>query len=532
MFDLLIKNTKIIDGTGQPAFYGSVASRSGLLTILPADTKVPATEVIDGTGKTTCPGFIDAHSHGDITIGQKFASLAKISQGVTSQVTGMCGLSLFPVDPNKLKALQESLSPQTEKFPDEMGTFTNCESFLHFSNALPQSINTFFLVGHSSLRIAAMGFEDRKPTAIEMQKMKGMLREAMEAGAMGLSSGLIYIPSTYADSSELIELCKIVDEYGGIYTTHLRSESTKCLESVAEAIEVAQKSGVRLHISHHKIAGQKNWGNSKHTLKMIDQANDAGISVSCDQYPYTFCMTHLCNCMPPKYFTEGFSAAADFLKDPITREHIRNEMSDPENDYDNFYLNSGGWEGVYLVKSPKLAEAEKMTISEYANNIGIDPFDAFCKIMIANNGLASAIYFSMCDDDLFKIIQNCHTVVGTDGILRSMDDYTHPRSYGSFPHAIRTFVKENKIFSMEEMIQKMTSSTANIYKIKNKGIIMNNYDSDIVVFDEDKLLDLANFEHPLRLSTGIDYVVVNGKVAYCNKNMTIEKPGKIIRFNR
>ncbi|MCI8704879.1 MAG: D-aminoacylase [Anaerotignum sp.] len=531
-YDLVIENTAIIDGSGAPAFAGKVAARDGKLYILPEEGDVDAVRKIDAKGQYTCPGFIDPHSHGDVPLGAEYASLSKISQGITTHVAGMCGFSMFPVNPENLGLLQESLGLLGNAFPEEMDTFTSCENFLRYSDTVKRPENTMFLIGHVTLRVAVMGYADRVPEKAELEQMKGLLREAMEHGAAGLSSGLVYVPSAYAQEEELAELCKVVAEYGGIYTTHMRDEAAKSIQSLKEAISVAKKTGVRLIISHHKIQGHQNWGMSKQTLELIHQAIAEGVRISCDQYPYTASMTHLSVCAPPKYFTNGLSGMLEYLKDPKMREEIKREMNDPATPYDNFYLHAGGWEGVLISCAPQYPEAEGKLVSEVAKEKGQDPFDTFCDIMIANHGVVTAIYFTMSEEDVFRIIQDENVVVGTDGIIKSMDDKAHPRAFGSFPRAIRYFVRENHLMPLEAMIRKMTSLTAEKNGIPNKGLIRDGYDADLVIFDYETITDRADYIHSNVTADGIDYVIVGGQIVYHDKKLTGATPGKSIRFQR
>ncbi len=531
-YDLFIKNANIIDGSGAPAFAGTVAAHDGKLTVLAADAVVDAENVIDAAGQYVCPGFIDPHSHGDIPLGADYASIAKISQGITTHQGGMCGFSMFPVNPENLHMLQESLGLLSNTFPAEMDTFTNFENYLAYSDTVKRPENIQFLVGHVNLRVAVMGYADREPTKDELEKMKSLLREAMEHGAAGMSSGLVYVPSAYAKEEELVELCKVVAEYDGLYTTHMRNEAGDSFKSIEEAISVARKTGVKLIISHHKIQGKVNWGMSKDTLKMIHDAIDEGVEISCDQYPYTASMTHLSVCAPPKYFTNGLSGMLEYLKDPVMREKIKEEMNDPATPYDNFYLHSGGWSGVFISCSPGYPEAEGKVVSEFAEEKGIDPFDAFCDIMIANNGVVTAIYFSMSEEDVFRIIQDDIVVVGTDGITKSMEDKAHPRGFGSFPRAIKYFVKENNLMSLEKMVYKMTGLTAEKIGLKAKGLVKDGYDADLVIFDYDTINDVADFINPNELADGIEYVIVGGEVVYHDKKLTGATPGKSIRYKQ
>ena len=528
MFKYIIRNAFIIDGNNTPPFVGDVGIDGDKIVLLTAGAEADAACEIDGTGKYLCPGFIDAHTHGDFPLGQDWASMAKLSQGITTQVAGMCGMSIAPVREDYLSMLQASTGMLLSDYPAEQKTFTDFEKYMDYASTLKVAENTKFLVGHLNLRVCAMGYENRKPTKAELDNMKAMLEEALQSGAGGMSSGLVYVPSAYGEIEELAELCKVVARYDGIYTTHMRNEAQYCLRSVEESIETARRSGVDLIISHHKFAGRSVWGESKKSLEMIAKANAEGVSVNCDQYPYLASQTQLSVSAPPWYYDHGMSGMVEYLKDPVMRKKIEKEMNDPETDYDNFYLNSGGWDGVLISVSRNMKEIEGMTIGEYARKNGKDPFDVFCEVMIRNEGVATAIYFAMCDEDLFRIISDDHVVVGTDGILRAEGDKPHPRAFGTFPHAIRVFVKENKLMPLEKMIWKMTGQTAKITKIPNRGLIRDGYYADLLLFDYNKLTDKADYLDPTALCEGFEAVFVNGELTYKNQQLTEARAGRMI----
>ena len=528
MLKYIIRNAAVIDGCGAAPYKADIGIDGDKIVVLPPESGAEAAQVIDGTGKYLCPGFIDAHTHGDFPLGQDWASMTKLSQGITSQVAGMCGMSIAPVREDYLPMLQASCGMLLSDYPAEQKNFTTFERYMEYADTLRTAENTKFLVGHLNLRVCAMGYENRKPTKAELDNMKSMLEEALQAGAGGMSSGLVYVPSAYGEIDELAELCKIVKKYNGIYTTHMRNEAQYCLRSVEESIETARRSGVDLIISHHKFAGKPVWGESVKSLELIEKANTEGISVNCDQYPYLASQTQLSVCAPPWYYNHGMSGMVEYLKDPFMRSKIEKEMNDPSTDYDNFYLNSGGWDGVLISVSRNMPEIEGMTIGGYAKDNGRDPFDVFCEVMIRNEGVATAIYFAMCEDDLFRIICNDHVVVGTDGILRAPNDKPHPRAFGTFPHAIRVFVKENKLMPLEKMIWKMTGLTAKVCKIPERGLLKDGYYADMILFDYDKLTDKADYLNPTALCEGLDAVFVNGELTYKDQQLTNARAGRRI----
>ncbi|MDY2735692.1 N-acyl-D-amino-acid deacylase family protein [Intestinibacter sp.] len=530
MYDVVIKNIKIIDGLKTPAYIGDVAISNGKIVLSPSNEE-KASEIIDGTGLCICPGFIDAHSHGDIALGKDFTTLSKVSQGITTDIGGQCGFTSFPVNPKTLDLLEEDLSIFTDKFSKEMEGFTSFKKYLEYTSKLPLVYNTKFLVGHCTIRTAVMGFDNRKPTDDELEQMKALVREAMENGCMGISSGLIYTPGVYCDTDELVELCKVVKEYGGVYTTHMRNESNHLLDAINEAICVAEKADVPLCISHYKSQGKANWGLCKEGLKIIEDAIARGMDITLDQYPYESGMTHLYITIPPKYISNGIGGLIEYLKDDKKREEIKSEMLNPTEDYENFYLNAGGFEGIFIADCPEFKDPVGMTIADYARKIGADPFDAFFDILIKNKGVCTAIYFTMCEDDIFSIIKNENTVVGTDGIVKSFESKCHPRAYGTFPHAIDYFHKKNNLFTLEEIIAKITNLPATKYKIANKGAIKDGYDADLVIFDYDKIGPGNTYQEPDLVSEGIEYVIVGGEVVYHDKKLTGNAPGKIVLHN-
>lgn len=529
MLDVLIKNAKVIDGSGAAAYNGCVGIRDGKIVI--AEGTEEAKQVIDAAGRYVCPGFIDAHSHGDMILGSEDAHLFKTTQGVTTEIVGQCGLSMAPVAADNLADIQNMLSMGTTWFPDDMVNWNSFSRYLEYADKQPLTANVKMYIGHSSLRIAVMGMANRPATDEELDNMKQILRDAMEAGAAGFSTGLIYTPSCYAEEKEIIELAKVIAPYNGIYASHMRNESDEIVEAVKETINVGRQAGVRVDISHHKMLGKANWGKQKETLKLIHDARAEGIEVICDQYPYTCNMTTLNACMPPWYFEHGFRSMTDKLRDAEFRAKIKAEMEDPATPYDNYYLNAGGWGGVYVYSSPKTPQAEGKFITEYAAEIGKDPWEAFFDMCVENNCETGGVFSSMCDEDVCEIIRDPYCIVGSDGLTRSWKEKGHPRASGTFPHAITYFVKEKGILTLEQAVHKMTGLTAEYLLIKNKGLVKEGYDADLLIFDFDRLQDTATYKNSNSITEGIDYVFVNGELVYHDKKFTGAAPGRMIRHN-
>jgi len=529
MYDILIQNAKIIDGTGEKPYTGSVAVKDGKLHLNPPHPE--AARVINATGKCLAPGFIDAHSHGDLILGTEDAHLFKTTQGVTTELTGQCGLSMSPAVPENLAAIQNMLSMGTTYFPKDMKNWSSFSRYLEYADQQKLTCNAKAYIGHSSLRIAVMGMENRPATDAELDRMKGILREAMESGAAGFSTGLIYTPSCYAEEKEIIELAKVIEPFNGIYASHMRDESNFVVEAVQETIRVGEQTGCRVDISHHKMLGKPNWGKQKQTLELIHQANDRGVRVICDQYPYPRNMTTLNACMPPWYFSSGFSSMTNKLRDPAFREKLRREMEDPATAYDNYYLNAGGWDGVYVYSAEKTPLAEGKFITEYAQLIGQDPWTAFFDLCVANNCSTGGVYSAMCDEDVCEIFADPYCIVGSDGLTRTWKEKGHPRASGTFPRAINYFAKGKKLMPMEKVIRKMTGQTADYLLVANKGYIREGYDADLVLFDYENLRDTATYDHSNSITEGIEYVIVGGEVVYHNGTFTGAMPGRMIRHN-
>ncbi len=529
MLDVLFRNARIIDGSGKPAYAGNVGIRNDKLIVNPENEG--ASEIVDASGYCLSPGFIDAHSHGDMILGTKDAHLFKTTQGVTTEIVGQCGLSMAPAMPENLEAIQNMLSEGTIWFPKDMNNWSSFARYLEYADQQRLTANAKMYIGHTALRIAVMGMANRPSTDRELDAMKGILREAMEAGAAGFSTGLIYTPSCYAEEREIIELAKVIEPFDGIYASHMRNEANFIVDAVRETINVGRQAGVRVDISHHKMLGRPNWGKQKETLRLIHEANDEGIRVCCDQYPYTRNMTTLNACIPPWYFENGFAALTAKLANPAFREQLRREMEDPGTAYDNYYLNAGGWGGIYVYFASKTPEAEGRFISDYAHMIGKDPWTAFFDLCQDNNCETGGVFSSMCDEDVCEIIRDPYCIVGSDGITRCWEEKGHPRASGTFPHAISYFVKEKHILTLEQVIRKMTGQTADFLLVKNKGYIRDGYDADLVLFDYDALRDTATYDRPNSITEGIKGVYVGGKLVYDGKAFTGAAPGRMIRHN-
>lgn len=531
MYDLLIKNATIIDGTGAPGFKASVAVKDAKIVMNPDESK-GAKEIIDAKGLVLSPGFIDAHCHDDETIGNNATNLAKTSQGVTTVSGGNCGESLVPVptDPANLELSKQFfasyLKAEDCDYKDKFETFTSMKNYRKFLDTRKCTVNYSMFTGHISIRNAVMGFANREATKEEIEKMKALLRETMENGSRGLSAGLIYAPSCYASKEEMIELCKVVAEYDGFFAVHLRNEAETFVEAVQEAIDIAKGAGCRLNLSHHKVCGAENWGMTKKTLQMIKDAQKEGLKVHTDVYPWTATGNYLNICMPKEFFDKGPDMMCELLKDPKVRAELKAQIPV----IDGRFKNCGGFDHIKICGAPETPEAEGKFVSEYAKEVGRDVFEVYFDICQANGHRAQAAYFAMSEEDLERVLLDENSVICTDSYDISVNNAVHPRCFGTFPLCLGYYVREKKLMSLEKMIHKMTQAPAQFLCYVNKGVIADGYDADLVLFNPDTVGAKADYSNPRELSDGIEQVFVAGECVYKDKKLTGNCPGKFLSY--
>ena len=526
MSSILFQNARIVDGSGQEPYVGDVLINGDKISSV-GKAVGQADQIIDATGLYLAPGFIDSHSHGDQALGTKWNAYSRLCQGITTEVVGQCGISLFPLPKGVLAGYSNVLGMEQLPSDEAVSSFA---AYAEYTKNLPLFLNEMFLTGHGCLRTSAMGFENREPTSGELEHMKALLRETLEHGSVGLSSGLVYVPGCYSHTAEMIELCKVVKEYGGIYATHMRNESKDILRSVQEALEVAGQTGVQLVISHIKVMGIANWGLADQILKLVHHAIDEGVNVSMDQYPYNETCSGLDICVPPWHKTKGGAGLAEKLKDHEQRTLIRREMEDPTTSYENNYINSGGFDGIFITMAPGCPQAEGKTLAQYAGEVNKNGFDAYFDLLIQTLGSGFALYSCIGNEDMFRFILDERVVVGTDGVVLGPHTLAHPRTFGTFPRAINLFVKEQKLFPIETMIHKMTGQTAQIWKLPTKGLIRKGMDADLVLFNLSQVRDgdRCIFDASSEQNEGIRQVYVGGRLAFDGGRLTGETAGRLI----
>lgn len=513
MYDLIIKNGKVIDGTGSPSFFADIAIMDGKIEKVGKNLN-GAEKVIDATGLTVTPGFIDSHSHSDNAILEYPDMIEKIEQGITTCVSGQCGSSIAP----------KIVSENEDKYIDGVGNMSDVlKTFGEFSNAVKDfslGSNNACFIGHASIRKAVMGMSQEKPTREELDKMKSLVRDAMEHGALGISFGLIYPPSSYADTNELVELAKVVKEYEGLVAAHIRSESAKFVEATKEFIEVVRKSGVRGIHSHHKACGSpENWGKVSHTLRLIDEANKEGLEVYLDVYPYT--ATHT---------TTSVTFVPDSGRDLIKRLESEDERAKMrEHNNTMWWANDYSW--VQVAKCEGYPEYEGLFVPEAAKLHGKDEYETILDMIYKSDNNCTCCYFTICDEDVKTVMAHPRAMICTDASVSKGKTTFHPRLKGSFPRAIGRYVREKNVVSLPEMIRKMTSMPARVYGLNTKGLIWEGMDADICIFDAEKIIDKSDFTDCNNRAEGLNYVILSGEIVVEDAVYNGKRKGELILKN-
>lgn len=522
MLDLIIRGARVLDGTGNPWFRADVGIEGGRIARLGDLWGAPARATVDAGGRCLAPGFIDIHTHSDFTLPRFPRGESMLAQGVTTEVTGNCGLTPYPVAPGRLDLLQHYTAFMGSQLTWE---WRSTADFLAYLDSLPLAQNVVSQVGHGSVRIAAMGFDQRAPTAAELEQMQRLVAEAMEQGAFGLSSGLIYTPGTYADTEELVVLCRVVARYGGFYSTHLRSEGDGLVPAVAEALAIGQAAGLPVQLSHHKAMGPANWGKVQTTLAMVDAARADGADVTLDQYPYTGSSTSFLAFLPTWALAGGVDALLGRLTDPALRQRIRDETEATRPmDWDKVLVAGGRGE---LARS-----LAGLSVAAVAARLGCrSGADAGLDLLLAEGGPFPIIRFGMSEADVERVMQHPHVMIASDGyaLAPAEGGRPHPRSYGTFARVLGRYVREEGHLTLEEAIRKMTSLPAQRLGLWDRGLIRPGCAADLVLFRPEAVAERATFQEPHQFATGIDGVWVNGIQVWVEGRDTGAPAGRVLR---
>lgn len=509
MYDLIIRNARVVDGTGAPWYRADVAIEGGKIAAI-GKLSGAARKTVDAEDHYLAPGFIDIHSHSDDSILQCPSAESRILQGVTTEIAGNCGASVGPAPEGK-----------------ENG-FPSMAAFLAAVEQAQPSVNLGMLVGHGAVRACAMGYGAEKPTEAQLQRMRELVTEAMEAGAFGISSGLIYPPSSYADTEELIEVAKAVAPYGGYYATHMRGEGKTVVQATEEALRIAREAGVALQISHHKVTYKPDWQVSCFmTTAMIARARRQGQDVMCDQYPYRASATTLSVNIPEWAFDGGVPALMERLKDPALRARVRDEMEESH---------LGRWGDIFVsyVTTEKNQWMAGRSIPEIAERLGTGCADALIDIVIAENDHVGEISFGMCEEDIEHIMKQPYVMTGSDGgaMALTAQGKPHPRNYGTFVRVLAHYCRDRRLFPLETAVHKITGLPAARLKLAQRGVMKEGMCADLVLFDFDALQDTPDFKNPQQACAGVLQVYVNGVLTAENGRHTGARAGVVLRRAR
>jgi len=529
-YDTLIRNGKIVDGSGNPWFYGDVGilgDRIAFIGHVADDAKAKRT--IDATGLIVAPGFIDMLGQSETNLLIDRRAVSKLTQGITTEITGE-GESVAPFAASDLT--------EQKDFLEHFHLTIDWESLDQYFNRLAKgtpAINLGTYVGAGQVRKKVLGQVNRAPTSDELRDMEEYVGDAMLDGAMGLSTALIYAPSNYAKTDELIDLAKIASKYGGIYATHMRNEGDDEMAALDEAFRIGREASIPIEIFHLKVSGKQNWGKMPQVIAKIEDARNSGIDVTADQYPYVASATSLGALIPPTYHEGGSEQLVARLKEPATKERIREELEGGKG-YENMWRGVGGPEGVQIVSTiiPELKQYEGRTLDAVAQIEHKDAFDALCDLLIRSKDGIGAAYFSMQENDVRLAMQQPWVSVGTDYGEVAPDgplgeSKSHPRAYGSFARILGKYVREERVLGLEQAIRKFTSLPAQRVHLDHRGQLREDYFADITIFDPRTVLDTATFESPNRPSTGIRYVFVNGTLALDQAKITGQLGGRPLR---
>lgn len=524
MFDIIIRNGKVFDGSGAPWTKLDIGIKDGRITKIAKLENESARKEIDAEGLAVTPGFIDTHVHSDLLCIKPEVHKIKVLQGVTTELFGQDGISVAPVSEETKPLWQKQLDGLNGSIgPWEWNSINEYLDFLDKKDILS---NVTYLIPHGAVRTLVMGFEGRESTKEEMKKMRELVEEGMRQGAYGLSSGLIYPPNLYSNKEELIEICKGAAKYDGCFVVHIRNESFKMLEALDEIIDVARQSGVRLHVSHLKVMGIKNRHKYEATLEKLDAAREEGIEVTFDQYPYTAGSTVFHSILPPWVHSGGVEKMFEALKDPEMKEKIKHEM-ETSIDYEN-PVKSCGWDKIMIssLGSEKNKHLEGKSVQEIAEIWEKTPADTTIDLLLEENANVTMIQHWGLEEDIMKPMKSNMHIVGSDGIFGGKP---HPRLYGTFPKILGRYVREKNVISLSKAIHSMTGNPAQLLRLKDRGYLREGFFADIVIFDPDKVEDKATFEDPLQEPVGIHYVLVNGRIAVQDGDITDERNGKVLR---
>ena len=531
-FDVLITGGRIVDGTGATWFEGDVAITGDRIVSIGRLAGRGAKATIDARGTYVAPGFIDMLGQSELNVLADPRAASKITQGVTTEITGE-GSSIAPVNDRLLAKAK----PNFDSLKVEQDFRTLGEYFTRLETRSRPAINIGTFVGAGGLRSYVIGDQQRVATPEEIEQMKTLVRQAMEQGALGVSTSLQYVPDRFASTEEIVELAKVAAEYGGRYLSHQRSESARIIDSLNEAITIAEQAHIPVEIWHLKTAYRANWGRMPEILRHIESARARGLDVTANMYPYDRASNGLDACLPLWVRDGGKDAMIARLKDPAQRERAKRDMEDPNpKDWENQWYGSGGATGVLLssVLDPSLRKWEGKNFEEIGKEMGKDPRDAVMDLVIADHGESSVIISIMREDDVRTALASPMVSIGTDSGARAEDgplslSKSHPRAWGSFTKILGTYVRDEKLIPLEDAIRRFTSRPATRVGISDRGLLRPGFKADITIFDLATVRDRSTYVDPNHYSEGVRHVLVNGQPVVKDGKITEARPGQVIR---
>lgn len=532
MFDLVLSGGTLIDGTGAPARPADVAVVGDRIVALGDLHGREAGRTANIAGLFVTPGFVDIHAHSEFTLLADSRAASKVRQGVTTEVSGQCGFSAAPL----LGQAREELPA----FLNRVGLQPDWETMAGYLDRLERqgiALNFGTLVGHGTLRYAVMGGVDRPATPAERQAMARLLAEAMDEGALGLSSGLFYAPGSYADLQELAALAQVAAAHGGLYASHIRNEAAGLEASVEEAIAVGRAAGVRVEISHLKLACRDHWGQADRLLASLDAARAGGLDLGWDQYPYTAAATSLDAIVPPAFHAGGKEALLARLRSPAVRAEIAQSLASGRGRNWEYALDDSGWDSILLSFHPRRPDLAGRTLANIAAERAAAPLDTALDLILESDAQAAMVDFCMDERDVAAILCHPHTAIATDAEALAADGplaegVPHPRAYGTYPRVLARYVREDRLLSLEEAIRKMASQPASRLGLHDRGVVREGAFADLVVLDPRSVADTARFADPHRYPEGICHVVVNGRFVVWEGQQTAERPGQVLGRGR
>lgn len=531
-FDVLITNTRIVDGSGAPWFRGDIGITGDTISAIGTLAGATAAERVDAAGLVAAPGFIDLLGQSEFNLLVDGRAASKVYQGVTTEVTGE-GSSIAPVNDRMVR----DAAPSAQHFGVMQDWRTLADYFRRLEQRSKPAINVGTFVGAGGIRNYVIGKDDRAATPAELDTMKQLVEQAMAQGALGVSTSLQYVPDRFASTDEIVELAKVAAAHGGVYFTHQRSESARIFESLDEIFKIAERAGIPAEIWHLKTAYSPNFGRMPEVLRRLESARERGLDVTADQYPYTRASNGLSSCLPLWVREGGLEKMLARLNDPAQRDRIKRDM-DEENPptWENQWRGSGGGDGVMIssVLNPDLRKYEGMTLTDIGRQMGKDPRDAVMDLVIADRDESSVITSIMSEDDVRAALRHPLVGVGTDSGAQAEDgklseSKSHPRAWGSFPRILGRYVREEHVLTLEEAIRKMTSKAAARVHLSDRGLLRPGLKADITIFDPATIRDLSTFEDPKHYATGVKHVFVNGRRVLADGVMTPDRPGRPLR---